>query len=247
MNAAPFFKCYPSDFLNGIADMGPNEIAVYTVVIMRLYDEGGKVLDDDQKIARRCNMRRPACRKAIDQLVSDGKLQRNEQYLTHKRVTKEIQKRTEMSAKQSRNAQRREHEGSKRPNENNDDDQNWHSQKGAESKPSRDQKPETRSQRKKELPNGSSQKGTRISKDWEPPTGWVEIAIGLGLPRANAVSELDRFKDYWVGVPGQRGIKLDWEATWRNWVRRSLENIPEADRGKDTNDIEALIGAYPNG
>jgi hypothetical protein len=27
------------------------------------------------------------------------------------------------------------------------------------------------------------------------------------------------FCDYWVAKPGQSGVKLDWLATWRNWVR----------------------------
>lgn len=28
------------------------------------------------------------------------------------------------------------------------------------------------------------------------------------------------FRDYWIAKPGQSGVKTDWEATWRNWVRR---------------------------
>lgn len=28
-----------------------------------------------------------------------------------------------------------------------------------------------------------------------------------------------KFRDYWVGVPGAKGRKLDWPATWRNFVR----------------------------
>ena len=35
--------------------------------------------------------------------------------------------------------------------------------------------------------------------------------------RAGEVAE--KFRDYWTGVPGQRGRKLDWLATWRNFVR----------------------------
>ena len=31
----------------------------------------------------------------------------------------------------------------------------------------------------------------------------------------------DEFKDYWIAVPGAKGVKLDWLATWRNWVRRA--------------------------
>ena len=29
----------------------------------------------------------------------------------------------------------------------------------------------------------------------------------------------DIFKDYWKAQPGRHGVKLDWFATWRNWVR----------------------------
>jgi uncharacterized protein YdaU (DUF1376 family) len=28
------------------------------------------------------------------------------------------------------------------------------------------------------------------------------------------------FRDYWIAQPGQKGVKADWFATWRNWLRR---------------------------
>jgi hypothetical protein len=31
------------------------------------------------------------------------------------------------------------------------------------------------------------------------------------------------FTDYWQGIPGAKGRKLDWQATWRNWMRREDE------------------------
>ena len=31
------------------------------------------------------------------------------------------------------------------------------------------------------------------------------------------------FVDYWRGVPGAKGVKLDWVATWRNQIRRVAE------------------------
>ena len=36
-------------------------------------------------------------------------------------------------------------------------------------------------------------------------------------------SQHRQFIDYWIAQPGQRGTKLDWDATWRNWMRRSAE------------------------
>jgi len=29
----------------------------------------------------------------------------------------------------------------------------------------------------------------------------------------------ERFRDYWIAKPGKDGVKVDWLATWRNWVR----------------------------
>jgi hypothetical protein len=31
------------------------------------------------------------------------------------------------------------------------------------------------------------------------------------------------FRDYWAAVPGQKGVKLDWPATWRNRIRQICE------------------------
>ena len=48
----------------------------------------------------------------------------------------------------------------------------------------------------------------------------------------------DQFKDYWASVGGTKGAKLDWFATWRNWVRnqktdnRNLKPVT-ADKMKD--------------
>jgi uncharacterized protein YdaU (DUF1376 family) len=33
----------------------------------------------------------------------------------------------------------------------------------------------------------------------------------------------NQFKDYWIAQGGQKGAKLDWFATWRNWVRNQKQ------------------------
>lgn len=74
MSGQPWFKCYPSDFLNGVSELSPNEIAVYTICLMRMYDEGGPITFDPERIARRCNMRPTSCRQALDSLLTLGNL-----------------------------------------------------------------------------------------------------------------------------------------------------------------------------
>ena len=67
------------------------------------------------------------------------------------------------------------------------------------------------------LPKGSNTpKGNRLPDEWQ--AGEAELAFGrnLGLSDAQIRDEQGQFKDFWRGIPGQRGRKLDWEATFRN-------------------------------
>lgn len=68
-------------------------------------------------------------------------------------------------------------------------------------------------------------RGTRIEENWRPSDGTVE-KIRAEFPGLNLESETVRFVDYWLAVPGQRGVKLDWDATWRNWMRRKGDEMP---------------------
>lgn len=76
--------------------------------------------------------------------------------------------------------------------------------------------------------------GSRLAQDWILPDDWEYWANKL-RPELNAKLVADQFKDYWIAQPGQKGVKLDWEATWRNWVRNT--NAPKtnpADIGRVT-------------
>ena len=41
-----------------------------------------------------------------------------------------------------------------------------------------------------------------------------------------------RFVDYWRGASGQNARKMDWPATWRNWLRRSWDDHARGGRGR---------------
>ena len=65
-------------------------------------------------------------------------------------------------------------------------------------------------------------RGTRLASDWLPPEEFVAWALHeqpTWTPQhVQRVGEM--FRDYWTSKPGREGLKLDWLATWRNWVRR---------------------------
>src|SRR5262245_2048221 len=62
---------------------------------------------------------------------------------------------------------------------------------------------------------------TRFPEDWHPTSDLLDMAIKEGLSRDEIRREFNKFADYWRGVSGAKGTKLDWNATWRNWMRRA--------------------------
>lgn len=88
-------------------------------------------------------------------------------------------------------------------------------------------------------------RGSRLPEDWTLPSKWRDWAIDQGHLRPD--QEAQRFADYWHSVPGQRARKADWEATWRNWVRKSLESRtahrPRAPVGNSIADALAEMSA----
>jgi hypothetical protein len=62
----------------------------------------------------------------------------------------------------------------------------------------------------------------RIGEDWKPSPGLLEWAR-TELPTVDARMQIGPFVDYWLAQPGQRGVKNNWDATFRNWLRKSAE------------------------
>lgn len=76
----------------------------------------------------------------------------------------------------------------------------------------------------------TARRGSRLPTGWQPPHDDWQFAINhLGPGRAQ--QELENFRDYWAGVPGQRGTKLDWPATWRNRIRDVVGRMPQSRAG----------------
>ena len=66
--------------------------------------------------------------------------------------------------------------------------------------------------------------GKRLANDFSFPLEWEQFCKET-RPELTPVKTFDQFKDYWIAQAGQKGVKLDWFATWRNWVRST--NAPK--------------------
>lgn len=95
----------------------------------------------------------------------------------------------------------------------------------------------------------ASPTGTRLPKDWQPSPDelrWAQDA----RPDLNLKVEVESFRDYWTAKPGKDGRKLDWVATFRNWIRRAKQGTARSGRQQgieDNNDAIARQWAAQHG
>lgn len=88
---------------------------------------------------------------------------------------------------------------------------------------------ETTSTDKNKNPNTTTRKrvvsaATRLPEDFAVTPALREWALKEAAD-VDLDAATEEFRDYWRGVPGARGTKLDWPATWRNRMREMQQRI----------------------
>ena len=68
-------------------------------------------------------------------------------------------------------------------------------------------------------PSNTATRGSRLPANWVPNKELADWSKAE-RPDLDLRKVLDEFRDYWTSVAGSKGVKLDWDATWRNWVRK---------------------------
>lgn len=85
-------------------------------------------------------------------------------------------------------------------------------------------------EREKEIPeaNASGRPRKRAARATRIPDGWTpsdELAqtMHAECPNVDQRAEHRKFVDYWTAKSGKDATKADWNATYRNWIRRANE------------------------
>lgn len=133
------------------------------------------------------------------------------------RIEEEISKYHSKAENNARIAKEREENRRKR-------ERNVHETSPEEHEAPPNQEPITNNQepeeKEKEREAPPRKRGSRLPTDWVLPddlAAWAKAE----RPDLDIRMEADRFRDYWAAKPGKDGVKLDWPATWRNWVRNA--------------------------
>jgi hypothetical protein len=78
-------------------------------------------------------------------------------------------------------------------------------------------------------------RGTRLPPDFEEQIRAREDLADWfrrECPHVNGKREMERFRDHWDAKPGKDGVKRDWVATWRNWMRTAEDRAAPRQRSQ---------------
>ena len=73
---ASWFRCDPSRLLGALAGMEPDSGYIYTVILMRIYEVGGPISDDEAVLSRRTGLSPKRVANSLSWLVKHGKVER---------------------------------------------------------------------------------------------------------------------------------------------------------------------------
>lgn len=211
MSSTPFMQLYVGDYLADTLDLTTEQHGAYLLLLMTMWRHDAKLPNDPSKLSRiaRVSARRwhMVWAEIGHFFYVDGDSIRNN------RLDREHQKACSISEKRSASGAAGGRAKALKDNKAG--------LANATDLPQHSQKSDTREE--KEEPNGSSKKrGSRLTAEWVLPKAWGEWSMAEGFSEVCTRREADKFRDYWAGVAGAKGVKLDWQATWRNWVRKAI-------------------------
>ncbi|RVD66775.1 DUF1376 domain-containing protein, partial [Mesorhizobium sp. M7A.F.Ca.ET.027.03.2.1] len=208
------------EYITGVGGvLTAEQQGVYWMICSLIMSEGGAIEFNDRRLAGLCRTRPADIRRVVAGLVEAGKIVRqSDGKLWQKRSQSEV----EMSLKRIQSAAENGANGGRPPKKAKQNQQSPKADGSFSEKLTTNYQLPTEV---KEEPNGSSKKrGTRLSPEWSLPLEWQQWGKDNGLSIADIPSEAGKFHDWFISVPDNRGVKVDWEATWRNWVRKAVQD-----------------------
>lgn len=203
-----YYKRHVGDIAGDLSHLSQGAFGAYDL-LMDWYYKNEKPLpadaDDIYNITRaRTATEKKNAAKARAFFRADG---------THPRCDAEIEA---YNAKASKNREVGRLGG--RPSNPNGNPNGFHSETETVSKNNPSHKPLTNIEKEQKKEQARSPKnGSRLPTDFPDETllDWAKQE----RPDVDSMMELEKFRDYWTAKPGKDGRKLDWPATWRNWIR----------------------------
>ena len=211
----PFFRFYPSDFMDGVRGLSAQEVGLYTMLLCRMYEESGPIEDHPLRLSTYCGMREKTFAKTLEKLVALGKIKRRNGMLTNDRAEIEISDRShdlenaiaagKASAKKRQQKQSEEPTGVERPLNHTDRDTDIR---------------ETNVSLARQTRRRSSK--TALPDDWVPDMAKAQSLMAeLDLTR----DEMNYCYQQMKGHAHATDRRLaNWDQGFANWLRKAVKD-----------------------
>ncbi len=84
----------------------------------------------------------------------------------------------------------------------------------------------------------------KLPEGWMPDQRVIED-IKRQFPWLNLELEHANFTDYWLSKTGRNSAKLDWNRTWRQWMRTAADRVPDWKRQQLSRNGTVPFGGRP--
>ena len=244
MSIGPWFKCYPSNWLEGVRDLSLPAQGAYSHLLMRMYDAADAIPDDAKRIGRWLNSNAAGWRKVRKELIEEGKLTvLSDGRLINRRALIEMHEQSQGNKKVPQNIRERiaklldmfPETFAKHIEKLSESS----SENALETRPlieARSQKPDkkdkTKVLSKKDSENSPVEKPkpkkrgpprkTSLKENWQPTPQDIAFAVTKGLNSDEIRNEADRFYRY---HRAKGSTWKDWHLVWCNWINSDFGPI----------------------
>ena len=226
----PYFPMYPDDFEADTAHLSLLEDGAYNRLLRLCWRSPGcSVPNDEAWIMRRMRVTDPAEMDAVRAVLAEYFTVEKGRY-TNKRLSREW--REAHDAHEKRKMAGSKGGKAKALKLNNSEPSN--AQAMLKQCSSNQNQNQNQNHKEKTPPIGGAKKtGSRLPEDWTLPTDWRVWAVSEGMMEIDVQREAAKFRDYWIAKSGKDASKRDWQATWRNWIRKAMQDrTPRSQQGK---------------
>lgn len=211
----PGFTVWTDAYLGDTTHLTTLEHGAYLLLLFTMWRAGGSLPNDDKKLARYAKLSAGQWERIKETVMEFFTVDNG--LVTQSRLTRELEFVRQRSERQSRNAKakvlkdndprvataqpRHSHSPAPTPTPTLTEDNSLRSLAA--------QAPSKR------------KKGTRLPAEWVLPKAWGQWALENvpGVTVEFVRAQANQFRDYWISKAGAGATKMDWEATWRNWMR----------------------------
>lgn len=228
MPKLPSFPFYPGDWLRNDVAGCPLEaqgLWLRMMIVMHDAETYGELSINgqpmpDEFIAKKCGISRRIYRKNLEILESFRIVSRKENGVIYSgRMVRDERKRQQNAERQRNHYDR--HKGDEKGEPNAEP----HAPSSSSSSSSGKSKEEGKEKRWETVAEAAPKrkKGTRLPDQFFLTPEMREYAAAKN-PGVDVAIETEKFCNYFRAAPGQKGVKMDWILTWKNWILNARGN-----------------------